>query len=52
MCSSIKRLSKGHQVGRVLCQRSLLFDPFKDLKDGVFLDEEKIVVEEEATDEE
>ena len=28
-----------------------LFDPFKDVKDGVLLDEKEIVVEEEAADE-
>ena len=28
-----------------------LFDPFKDVKDGVLLNEEEIVAEEEAIDE-
>jgi len=29
-----------------------LFDPFKDVKDGVLLDEEEIATKEEAFDEE
>jgi len=28
-----------------------LFDPFKDVKDGVLIDEEYIIVEDEAADE-